>query len=265
MITIQTLIVVALSSEWPILRRRYRFTKPLPDLPLFIYHTQNKSCANAKNNDFKVAVLQIGMGSEKAKSTLQQFFKTHQAQHIFHFGLSGALGADLPVESLFLPSQICNHNGQTVAVTLPSAISINRQPTGDLTPRASANNIRSIRASNLTGRLLTVSMPLVTVVEKKMAAKATGAIAVDMESFAVATFCHEQKVSYTSCRGIIDSHNEAITVFANTQTPTGHTRFWRLAANILRQPTAISLLLKFAKRHARLQKYFLECVQDYFD
>ena len=80
MITIQTLIVVALSSEWRILRQCYRFTQPLSDLPLFIYHTKDNACANAKNNDFKVAVLQIGMGSEKAKSTLQQFFKTHLAE-----------------------------------------------------------------------------------------------------------------------------------------------------------------------------------------
>lgn len=224
MMTFATVIVVALRSEWQILRRHYRFSQRDPNFPLFVF-AENPTRA----------VLQIGIGPVMAHATLTKFFNIASTKQIFHWGLSGSLTEALPAGELFWPNEICDSQGRTLSIpTLP--------------PLSPAQ----------TGCLLSVVEPLLTVMQKTTAAQTSQALTVDMESYAVAEFCHKHDVQYTSCRGIIDTRNEDISVFAGTQTLAGHTKFLRLFANVLRQPLSIVLLLKFAKRHNMLQRKFLE-------
>jgi adenosylhomocysteine nucleosidase len=93
------------------------------------------------------------------------------------------------------------------------------------------------------GRLLSVGQIVRTVAEKQQLAEQTGALAVDMESLAVARMCAESRTRFLAVRAISDDLSadlpgEVLSVFGGT----GTLRAGAIAGAVWRRPGSIKLL-----------------------
>src|SRR5262249_27948121 len=114
----------------------------------------------------------------------QALIDGHSPAWIISTGFSGALQSGMKVGDIVAASSIVDGGGTELAIDL---------------------NMPANPAAGLhVGRLLTVDRMVRTVAEKKELAERHGAIAVDMESLAVAQVCKEAKTRFLAVRVISD-------------------------------------------------------------
>ncbi|QAU25519.1 purine and other phosphorylase-like protein, family 1 [Dyella sp. M7H15-1] len=155
------------------------------------------------------------------------------------FGVAGALDERLPNGSLFCPEHILDENGRTYAADARWQTRLQER-------------LMSIRPPlHMHGSLLSVQNPLLTAADKSAAHKQHGALAVDMESAAVAAVARERKLPLLVLRAIVDEASDTIpTALSNSVDAWGRARTLRLMAMLCRHP---SLLADLPRLYSRMQ------------
>lgn len=208
---------MALKPEWSFLKNHFSFEKTQGPFPLY------------EIKDKKAALLQVGFGPEKSLNTLLQFFSHYNSKAIFHFGTSGALSENCPIETVYT----------TKAVTKPQEKEFSLMP---------AKFLQGLINSEY--KLLTVDTPLISAKEKTDAFHKFSCETVDMETYDIAKLCYDKQTPYFSVRGIVDGFNENISELIEDDTPNAKTFF---------QSPII------AKRMQNLQKTFLNCIEKFLE
>src|SRR5262249_10279581 len=134
--------------------------------------------------DIRVALAQSGMGSGLAKKATQALIDGHSPAWIVSAGFSGALQSGMKIGDIVVASSIVDSVGTELAIDLKM-------------PADPAKGL-------YVGRLLTVDYVVRTVEEKKALAERFAALAVDMESLAVAQICRQAKIRFLAVRVISD-------------------------------------------------------------
>lgn len=147
---------------------------------------------------------------------------------ILSAGFSGALVPDLPVGDLVLASEACDADGASWPASWPAGPSPYRR-----------------------GRLLTVSSLVGRPEQKRWLGERTGAVAVDMETAAVARRCAEAGVPFGCLRVISDDVDTQLSESLLAVLAGGRVRPAALAAAVLRRPALAAELLRLAA-HTRL-------------
>jgi adenosylhomocysteine nucleosidase len=134
--------------------------------------------------DVRIALAQSGMGPVAARRATRALIDGHAPDWIISAGFSGALQSQMKIGDIVVGNSIVDRAGTELTIDL----------------KMEANP-----ASGLyVGRLLMVDRIVPTVAEKKALAQDRAAIAVDMESLAVAQVCRESKVRFMAVRVISD-------------------------------------------------------------
>ena len=132
----------------------------------------------------RIALAQSGMGPKPARRATQALVDGHSPRWVISAGFSGALRPQMKVGDIVVGNSIVDAEGTELAIDM---------------------NMAANPATGLyVGRLLMVDRIVRTVAEKKSLAERLGAIAVDMESLAVAQVCHESKTRFLAVRVISD-------------------------------------------------------------
>ncbi len=134
--------------------------------------------------DIRVAFAQSGMGPGLAKKATQALIDGHSPPWIISAGFSGALQPAMKIGDIVVANSIVDTEGTELAIDLKMA----------------ADPAKGL----YVGRLLTVDRIIRTVEEKRALAERCGALAVDMESLAVAQVCRQAKVRFLAVRVISD-------------------------------------------------------------
>lgn len=134
--------------------------------------------------DVRVALVQCGMHSVKARRATQALIDGHGPQWIISAGFSGALQPDLKVGDIVVATSIMDINGHELTVDLKMPAN----PAGGLH----------------VGRLLMTETLVRSASEKKQLGERHAALAVDMESLAVAETCRAAKTRFLAIRSISD-------------------------------------------------------------
>ncbi|MEI7923721.1 MAG: nucleoside phosphorylase [Planctomycetota bacterium] len=188
------------------------------------YKAQGQTVYEGLRGDRVVTVIHSGMGRERARKAAEHLIFGHRPYWIIHPGFGGGLDACLKPADVILPTEIVNANGDLVEVPIR--------------PELLPEGIR-------TGRLLTVDKILRTPDEKANWHQKTGAIAVDMESFAVADLCRSMNLRWVGLRVITDTQLEELPPEILTITgPTGAFRLGATIGALWARPSAIKDLLK---------------------
>lgn len=176
-----------------------------------------------------------GMGCDGAARAARALVR-RDVTALATFGLAGGLDPALTCGRIFLPSEVVSGSGQS----LPTATSWRE----GLALRLAACSPVS------GGRLLTSVRAIGSVAEKAAAFQATGAAAVDMESFAVAEVAAERKLPFMALRVIVDAADDAVpsAVLASAERG-GAVRMWPLLRSLLRSPGDVSGLLRLGARY----------------
>jgi adenosylhomocysteine nucleosidase len=132
----------------------------------------------------RIALAQSGMGPKPARRATLALVDGHSPRWIISAGFSGALEPKMKVGDIVVGSSIVDSNGTELVIDM----------------KMPANPAAGL----YVGRLLMVDRIVRTVAEKNSLAGRLGAIAVDMESMAVAQVCRNSKTRFLAVRVISD-------------------------------------------------------------
>jgi adenosylhomocysteine nucleosidase len=150
--------------------------------------------------------------------------------------MAGGLDPALAAGTIFLPDEVISSDGATVATAR------------DWRERLAA--ALAARRPVTRGRLLTSPTAVGSPAEKAALFRATGAVAVDMESLAIAEVANTHRLPFIAVRVIVDSAADAlpqaVTAAADNE---GHLQIWRLMGALARTPADLAPLLRLARRY----------------
>jgi hopanoid-associated phosphorylase len=214
-------IVVALASEASALASRAARTDNITALP------------------DGAALYLSGMGPQAARRAAEALAAAG-ASALAVFGVAGALDDTLRNGTLLCPERVLDEQGQAYTTDAAWRASLQRRFAGVATPL------------HATGALLSVAAPLLTATAKRAAHGQCAALAVDMESAAVAAVAQERGLPFAVLRAIVDEADDAIPPALNGSVDAwGRPRPLRLLAAFGRQPSLVSELPRLYSRMQR--------------
>jgi adenosylhomocysteine nucleosidase len=176
----------------------------------------------------RLVVMQAGAGREAAARCTEALIDGHQPQWIISAGLAGGLDEALARNDILMADHLSDEAGTSLSVDFKIA------------PEALAG------APHLhVGRLLTVDHIIHRPEEKKALGERHRALAVDMESIAVAEVCQKRKVRFLSVRVISDGVGDRLPVeverLMNQTTLAG--KLGAATGAIFRRPSSVKDML----------------------
>lgn len=175
-----------------------------------------------------------GMGCAAAGCTAGRLVEAG-ASALMSFGLAGGLDPVLHAGSVVLPSEVISKDGGRF-VTSP-----------DWRERLGAA-IAKQRPVN-GGKLLTSPNAIDAVADKAAAFDETGAVAVDMESFAVAAVAATHHLPFIAVRVIVDTAMDVLPRTVAAMSRGDRVRIWRLVGGLVLAPTELAGLIRLAQRY----------------
>jgi nucleoside phosphorylase len=150
--------------------------------------------------------------------------------------MAGGLDPALTPGTIFLPSEVISSDGASITTAR------------DWRERLGA--ALSAQHPLVQGRLLTSSKAVGSLAEKATLFREKGAVAVDMESLAIAEVARTRELPFIAVRVIVDSAGdalpEAVTAAADSE---GHLQIWRLLGALARSPADLAPLIRLARRY----------------
>jgi adenosylhomocysteine nucleosidase len=206
-------IVCALASEARHLGPTVRLTEPLGSLP------------------DGTLVATTGMGISAASTGARALINAG-ATALASFGLAGGIDPSLEAGAILLPDEVQGGDGR-----------VHRCETG-------WRNRLSATIPARTGKLLTSSKAVGSVEDKAALFRSTGAVAVDMESAAIAEVAERHGLPFVAVRVVVDSAADvlphAVTAAADNE---GHLQIWRLIGALALAPNELAPLIRLARRY----------------
>jgi adenosylhomocysteine nucleosidase len=157
------------------------------------------------------------------------------ASALASWGMAGGLDPALRAGTIFLPSHVLSVDGKQ----FPTA----RQWRERLGVALAAQHPIA------SGKLFTSAHMIVSIADKALAFSTTGALAVDMESAAIAAIAARHELPFIAVRVIVDTADDALPRAVVSATRSGRLRLWWLIASLARAPAEIAALLRIARRY----------------
>ena len=154
---------------------------------------QGRKVTLGKLGDQVVAVVDSGVGRKQAAAATRDIVEIIAPKWIVSAGFAGGLRSQLKRGHVVMADRVCDLNGKEIPIPL------------NLTPEQIAAS-----PGLHVGRLLTVDKIIRTVEEKRELGETRDALAVDMETLAVAEACQEMKAKMLSVRIISDTVDQPL-------------------------------------------------------
>ena len=168
----------------------------------------------------RIAAVICGMGFANARRATQALVDAHTPAWILSAGFAGALRDGMKVGNIVMASSLADTHGNELSVEM----------------NAPSDPSRGL----YVGRIVTVDSMVRTVAEKRALAARFDALAVDMESLAVAQVARDTKTRFVAVRSISDDLSEDLPpeVLAVTGS-TGTTRLGAALTSIWKRPGSV--------------------------
>ena len=177
-----------------------------------------------------------GMGPTAARHAAEQLADAG-CTALAVFGVAGALSPQLRNGMLYCPERVLDEEGRDYVADTAWRRRLHQQLSSSL---------------HTDGTLLGSASPLLTAATKTAAHRHFGALAVDMESAAVAKVAQQRSLPFVVLRAIIDEVDDAIPAALNNSVDTwGRPRPLQLIAALGRHP---SLLSELPRLYSRMQR-----------
>jgi adenosylhomocysteine nucleosidase len=176
-------------------------------------------------------VMTTGMGSSAASTGARALIDAG-AKALASFGLAGGLDPSLQPGAILLPTEV-------------------QGPDGRVHPcEAGWRNRLSAKIEARSGRLVSSARSVGSIEDKAELFRTTGAVAVDMESAAVAEIAEQHGLPFLAVRVVVDGAADvlprAVTAAADNE---GHLQIWRLIGALALAPNELAPLIRLAQRY----------------
>jgi adenosylhomocysteine nucleosidase len=175
-----------------------------------------------------------GIGREAAAIAAQALVDAGAAA-LMTFGMAGGLDPALTPGSVVIPGEVLLADGIRYAASRGWREQV----------AAAVSPLRSVSAGNLLTSIHAIETPA----DKAAAFRATGAVAVDMESAAVAQIAVKHRLPFIAVRVIVDTAADMLPRAVVAASLAGRVRLARLMGGLILAPREIPALLRLAKRH----------------
>ncbi len=155
----------------------------------------------------------------------------YQPSVILSAGFSGALQENYQVGDVILATEVVDHEGHCWPVTWPAQL-----PPSEWRPALHQ------------GRILSAPQLVASPEEKRALGQQHAALAVDMETAAVARLCHQHRVSFGCVRAISDDAHTPLSPRLASLVSGGHVAPLHVLTALLRSPRLGSELWRLAKQ-----------------
>jgi adenosylhomocysteine nucleosidase len=173
-----------------------------------------------------------GMGARAAAAAAHSLIEAGVAS-LMTFGVAGGLDPALSAGTLLLPEQIASPDGRCLS-----------------TSEAWCRQLRAtLGEKTFAGTLFTSELPVDSVDAKSRTFTQTGALAVDMESFAVAEVAAEHCIPFVALRAIVDTALDSLPRSVMAASSEGGVRISKLLVNLARSPQELPALLRLSSRY----------------
>jgi adenosylhomocysteine nucleosidase len=174
-----------------------------------------------------------GVGSAAAQKAAELLIVGHQPQWIISAGFAGALQPHLERGDFLLASEVCDEQGQSLAIDL------------QLSPSEPSHKPR-VHA----GKLLAVDRLVRLVKDKELLGQTHGAMAVDMESFAIAQVCRSEKTRFLAVRIISDAMRDELPreIERLARKKTNAARWGAALGAIVNRPSSVKDMLQLKEQ-----------------
>jgi adenosylhomocysteine nucleosidase len=177
-----------------------------------------------------------GMGSAAAGRAAARLIEAG-ASALMSFGLAGGLDPELTAGSVVVPGEVMFRDG----AGFPTSAAWRERLTAALPARLTV----------AAGKLLTSARPLDAVADKSAAFQATGAVAVDMESAAVAAVAAAHRLPFLAVRVIVDTAADVLPRAVLAASRAGQVRVWPLLGGLAVAPLDVVALIRLAQRYRK--------------
>lgn len=172
----------------------------------------------------RLVIIESGVGAEAAARCSEALIAGHRPKWLISAGFAGALDASLKPGHILMANEVVDLSGRRLQIDL----------------HVEAAQVASSPGLHL-GRLLTVDRVVHRAADKLALGQQHGALAVDMETFAVAEVCRQEKVRFLSIRVISDAVDrelpDDIDLLVRKKTTAG--RIGAATGAIFRRPSSI--------------------------
>jgi adenosylhomocysteine nucleosidase len=173
-----------------------------------------------------------GMGRAAAGHGARQLVEAG-AQALVSFGLAGGLDPALVAGTVVLPSEVISPEGRRFAASSPW--------------RGALHAALAVSQPLCGGTLLTCDAAIGCAADKARAFRDTGAVAVDMESAAVAEVASSHGLPFVAVRAIVDTAGDTLPrALLKVGADGGTLRLGRLLGSLTQTPTDLLRLIRLA-------------------
>jgi adenosylhomocysteine nucleosidase len=183
-----------------------------------------------------------GIGSDAAGRAARSLADAG-ATALVSWGMAGALDPSLRAGQLILPSAVIGPDGTRI----PTSV--------DWRARLGSALRKQLAVSD--GLLLTSPAPIDSVAGKSAAWRTTQAVAVDMESLAVAQVAAARALSFIAVRVIVDTAVDLLPQAVIAASRVGQVQLWRLMRELALAPGDVAALLRLAGRYRAARRTLL--------
>jgi adenosylhomocysteine nucleosidase len=180
-----------------------------------------------------LALAVSGIGRVAAGAAARLLVET-RVSALMTFGMAGGLDPALQAGSIIFPSLIVSRDGA-------------RYVTSRTWRERLSGALGDVPIS--TGSLLTSTHALQSPAEKAAAFRDTGAVAVDMESAAVAEVAADRGLPFIAVRVIVDSAADSLPPCVIAASRAGGVQIGRLLAGLVAAPSDLAALIRLAHRY----------------
>jgi adenosylhomocysteine nucleosidase len=175
----------------------------------------------------RLAVFESGSGRQRAAAATEALIETHGPSWVISAGFAGGLSSLINRHDIVMADSVVNAEGRRLAidlkidpVELPSGVHV--------------------------GRILSVDQIARLPEDKESLGRRHGALAVDLESFAVAEVCHRHGVRFLGVRIITDTMDEQLPVDIQhlTDQTTAASRLGAAIGSVYRRPSSLKEMLQ---------------------
>jgi hopanoid-associated phosphorylase len=183
-------------------------------------------------NDTLLTVSGIGAG---AAATAARALIEAGATALTSWGMAGGLDPALRAGTVFLPSMVISTDGTAFATTAAWHERLS----------AAVASMRPVTR----GKLLTSARAIDAVASKAAAFHDTGALAVDMESVAIAQVAASYGLPFIAVRVIVDTAHDVLPRAVISASDSGGVHIWRLLRALALAPADLAALVRLARRY----------------
>jgi adenosylhomocysteine nucleosidase len=180
-----------------------------------------------------------GVGATAAAAGAERLF-TAGAAALVSFGMAGGLDPSLTPGTLVLPAEVATPGGGTF-----------------LTAKAWCTHLAELcrGARPAGGRLVSTPTAMSSAAAKAALRERTGAVAVDMESAAIAAVAQHRQIPFVAVRAIVDAASAAVprAVLASTDAD-GDAAVVRLLHELLRRPRELPQVVSLGRGFVRASR-----------